>query len=299
MTGLFHYYGFSDYKWYSINEVSNHPNEPFFYFVNHIVDLSELLKSNGDLPITPEAKKCYKENENFYILFVNEHEFERKEIFHSLETHLDKNKMPHDRIFLINNNARLLEYKNELGSKIKTHSIEYLPTKSANECIQYETSFVGEKDGHFFLNYNRTPKSHRYALLSLLMKNNILHDVDWSLIMGWYHRRNMSENHDIMNYFFDDILTQNDMKFLTKEIDYFNGIDIKKTKFEVEYDWFDDRGDHAFIDWYKVYETKSYESTYANIITESGYKTNEIHITEKSFRPFYFFQFPLFFTQIT
>ena len=36
------------------------------------------------------------------------------------------------------------------------------------------------------------------------------------------------------------------------------------------------------------------EQTYFNIITESHYEETDIHITEKTFKPFYLYQYPIF-----
>ena len=294
MTGLLHYYNFHDYKWFTIDKVSEFPNEKFYYFVNHITDLFEILKTYNDVPILPEVKSAFKENPNLFIVFINEHEYERKDVIPFLEKMLEKNSMDSSRVYLINNNALTSEHIKDLGSKMLPHSIEYLPTKSSKECVQYETKFVPEKSGHLFLMYNRTPKAHRYALLALLKKMNMLDNVDWSLVMGWYHKRNLRVDGSMINWFFEDILTPEDRVRLSTEIDFLNQIEIKKTSFETERDWFNSQESHGSIDWSKIYEVPSYESTYINIITESAYKTNEIHITEKSFRPFYFNQFPIF-----
>jgi hypothetical protein len=38
----------------------------------------------------------------------------------------------------------------------------------------------------------------------------------------------------------------------------------------------------------------SYHQSYINIVTESHYEIPDIHMTEKTFKPFYFFQMPIF-----
>jgi hypothetical protein len=47
-----------------------------------------------------------------------------------------------------------------------------------------------------------------------------------------------------------------------------------------------------------VYELKTYESSYVNIVTESNFLQEEIHITEKTLKPFYFYQFPIFLSSV-
>ena len=78
------------------------------------------------------------------------------------------------------------------------------------------------------------------------------------------------------------------------EIKFLTEIDIKKSKHEENRTWFDDTSDGAQIFWNRVYARKTYEDTYVNITTESCYSPKEIHITEKSMKPFYFYQFPIF-----
>ena len=41
-------------------------------------------------------------------------------------------------------------------------------------------------------------------------------------------------------------------------------------------------------------DLETFNQSYINIITESHFDIMDIHITEKSFKPFYYFQFPLF-----
>ena len=42
--------------------------------------------------------------------------------------------------------------------------------------------------------------------------------------------------------------------------------------------------------------TESFKNSYFNIVTESQYesKNDNVHITEKTFRPFFYYQFPIF-----
>jgi len=126
----------------------------------------------------------------------------------------------------------------------------------------------------------------------LLKRNDLLNEIDWSLIMGWFHRK--ENRHEDPYLYFNEIFDRNEIDYYMDEINFFNSIEIKKSKYEEDKTWFDDTSDTADIFWNRVYEQKSYENSYVNIVTESAYFPNEIHITEKSLKPFYFFQFPLF-----
>jgi hypothetical protein len=86
---------------------------------------------------------------------------------------------------------------------------------------------------------------------------------------------------------------------IKSEIDYFSKIDIKRSDFEDDKGWFN-RFSNINRDslpvWQQIPEhLETYLSSYVNIVTESMFKdvNNNIHISEKSFRPFYYYQIPL------
>jgi hypothetical protein len=65
----------------------------------------------------------------------------------------------------------------------------------------------------------------------------------------------------------------------------------KLSFYETDKDWFNNPNN--YLHFYHI-ERKSFENSYINIVTESHYEIKDIHITEKTFKPFYFFQFPIF-----
>jgi hypothetical protein len=86
---------------------------------------------------------------------------------------------------------------------------------------------------------------------------------------------------------------------LKEEMKYFNDLHFKKSDYEIEKDWFNEFSEvnnKDFPIWMHTPEyPKNYENTYVNIITESMFldSNNNIHISEKSFKPFYYYQMPL------
>jgi hypothetical protein len=162
----------------------------------------------------------------------------------------------------------------------------------ANHMVEFgEPKFIEDKAGDFFMCHNRGPKPHRYGLLCMLKKHGILDYVDWSLILGWYRKNERKHNKD--SIFYEPVFNNEDFGFYKSEIEYFGDIDIKKSKFEENKTWFDDKN-NAPIEWKNIYEYQTYENSYVNIVTESCYIDKDVHITEKSMKPFYFYQFPLF-----
>ena len=75
---------------------------------------------------------------------------------------------------------------------------------------------------------------------------------------------------------------------LNDEISYFTSLDIKKGKYETDYDGLDNRNAQDLPN-----EPKTFENSYFNITTETNFIGDDIHITEKSFKPFFYYQFPL------
>jgi hypothetical protein len=185
------------------------------------------------------------------------------------------------RIWFIHNGEKLSEHKNELGTKINVHVSRSMV--ASNRIAAFHIHYKQKKDnGNFFLCHNRSPRIHRYGILCLLKKYGILDDnVNWSLICGYAFNNQKPLFKQIFNI--DDILD------LTKEIEYFLSIDIKKSKYEINYAGLDDRERQNL-----PFDAVTLENSYVNIVTESNYDFDAVHITEKSLKPFYFYQLPIF-----
>jgi hypothetical protein len=84
------------------------------------------------------------------------------------------------------------------------------------------------------------------------------------------------------------MLTQTNLDNLMDNINYYLSIDTKKSKYEDEFE-------REQIDWVTI-KPETYSNSFINVTTESNFETDDIHITEKSFKPFYFYQIPIFFS---
>jgi hypothetical protein len=123
----------------------------------------------------------------------------------------------------------------------------------------------------------------------MLLKSGLIDDIDWSMVMGWYRKTNRYGG------FYENLLTKYEIHFVYQDqIEYLDSIDVKRSKFEMDKDWFTSEEISPSFEWNQIYELKTYESSYVNIVTESNFLFNEIHITEKTLKPFYFYQFPIF-----
>jgi hypothetical protein len=292
-VGLFRFYNmFKEIRNCKLEEVWLNPDLNYYYFINGD-NMYHHFKEEKSIPLPKKVRDCFNNCKNFNIILLNEHEYESESFLIYIDDLIKNDGLDCKRIYMMNNNSKLDFYNKKNNLSINTYSLDFLVKFIANHMVELgEPEFITDKKGDFFLCHNRSPKPHRYALLSLLKKENIIENVDWSLIMGWYYKK----NNDIrnINHFFNDVLTPSEIDECKDEITYFTQIDIKKSKYESERSWFDDFGDNPNITWKDVYELKTYEDSYVNIVTESCYVQKEIHITEKSMKPFYFYQFPLF-----
>ena len=264
---------------YKIDDIIKHPDKQFFYHVWPRSDLFLPFLKYNILPLNANVINLLKNNKNLNLIFMNHVEACFKQTFKKLNELLLNNEIDTSKVWVITNNQKIQKYKEELNSKINVYAC-----KIFTNCFNLNTiiSFKPNKDGSFFLCHNRMPRIHRYGILCLLKKYNILDDVDWSLINGW--EKNKIQN--IKDYC--NIFTDTDINNLSAEMHYFNEIDTFKSKYELNYTNFDDRLNPSDFD-----DFNTHENSYINIVTETNFLDDVIHITEKSFRPFWFLQFPI------
>jgi hypothetical protein len=198
---------------------------------------------------------------------------------------IDKKQLNPKQFYVINNNSLIDDIQQ--STSINLYKSNFLLELFSDSLFknEYKFSFVEDKP-FLFLCQNRRPKSHRIAILALLKNNDLLDSglIDWSLTYGLM-------NHPLLNVYEhqDFINGSNDKKLLHS---YYEVCSKAKLNFyETNKDWFNNPNDYLH---FRHIECKSYESSYINIVTESHYEIKDVHITEKSFKPFYFYQFPIF-----
>ena len=294
LDGLMRFYGFYDkMKTCKIQDVYDNPIQNFYYFINPNGSGEDLFEKREDLGLTSDVEKCFYECKNFYLIILNEHEYERITFIKLIEDRSKDRSYDLKRIHIINNDSRIYEYKNTLSTEINVYSLEFLLKFIAGHLSNVHNKFKPEKEGKFFLCHNRSHKPHRYTLLVLLKKSGLINDVDWSLIMGWNRVENVKNGH-LSKHFYEPFFNEDELDFYKDEIEYFDSIDIKKSQYEEDTTWFTAGDLSPKFDWKDIYELKSFEESYVNIVTESNYFNDCVHITEKSIKPFHFHQIPIF-----
>ena len=276
-------------KRYPLRDVDNHPNKKFFYFITTTPGQVYKRIMEGSSPMPQEVIECLKRNPNFYVIFGNEQEYEHYYSFKALHFWLKYQGINATQIYMANNNIDLGSYKEKLQSEINVFSTSKVSTHIyiAMTHTMPQLRYKENKLGKLFLCHNRRVRPHRYALLALLKKEGILEDVDWSLVCGYD-----ATHFEFVNWY-KEIFDVWDVKELLPEIEYFHSVDIKKCMFEENRTWFDDKENPDGVYWGETYTEPTYMESYFNIVTESEYSSDTVHISEKSFKPFVTYQFPL------
>lgn len=289
-----------------MDDMKNNPNQKFYYILDyHQFDLCKAL-SCGPIdfgekieavllrkpPMSDEVLEYLRNNDNFFLIMLTAHEPEGVKAFQCLKEFIEKKSINPKKIFVVNNNSKLNELKHTYVPEVNVHSIKFIPNTSNLTLSRIESRFNENKKGKFFLCHNKSPKPHRYSILTLLKNKNIINDVNWSLVSGFQCKNEL---------FFSQLFTKQDIEKYKEDIEYFTSIEVKKSDYELQEIWFKPNTHEVNIEglplWMRIPEkVETFENSYINIVTESCYLDSElvVHITEKSFRPFYFYQFPIF-----
>ena len=285
-----------DIKYWSINKCKLSDitqNENFYYIIGQVHKYSNFINnSNIELPKEVEYQIL---NNNLKVIFLADHESpDDLELFiNTLTNTIKHNNWKETNFYIMSNNSMLYNVKTKFGSDInfyKTNSLlklvsNDLKNKPKESDISYNKKFI-------FLYQNRQPHFHRVSLLTHLKNLELLDNdiIDWSLVIDYSTYNKDNTNIQSIKHLKGYIDITN--KSLIK--DYLEIIKTKKLSYyEQNVNWFDNVEDYIQLEHLTI---ESYKNSYINIVAEShfDYKENDVHITEKSFKPFYYFQIPIF-----
>ena len=276
------------YLKYPIEDVNKYKDRKFFYILTTLNGGSITKKIlNYKSPFDEKITKIFKENKNLNIIISNEQEIEDLNFLKQINYWSKINNLDQSRIYILNNNTRLEEYKSLLNAKFNVYTTSIL----RRSVLQWMDEAMGEidfiEDKRFlFLCHNRRPKAHRVLLLSYLRYYNILDSVDWSI-----SEKEVLKTLDVNRHFYLT-LDESNSEMLKEDIDFFRYGGSKKSYYEQEENFFNDDG-YLQKSWDEIYLKESYENSYFNIVTESLFSEDDVHISEKSLKPFLCNQFPL------
>ena len=262
----FRYFKFNKYKECTLLDAYENPNEKYYYFISR---LSTFSFFENTIPFTESLMTALKTLNNVYVVLLNEHESVDEENFIKLNEFLIRLEINGSKIHLINNNSLLKFYKSKYNSNINVLSTKFLPIFYSKLLNKHKIEFFTDRE-FLFLCHNKRMKSHRVNILAFLKKSNIIKDTDWSFVLD------VDTNLDF------DLLPS-----LKEEIDDILKNGTVKSKYEINHVFkFGDLGDYICQD--------TFRNSFINITTETNFITEDVHITEKSFKPFFFYQIPVF-----
>ena len=234
--------------------------------------------------LSEKIKNRLLHDDNFYLIIYSAHESLDSSNFNFLKNLFTNDNINERKIHLINNGANLNELQIKSNTNFNIHRLNVLSNNKINDMITSTNSqFKKNKLGKFFMTFNKEDKTHRYGLLILLKKYNLLEVTNWSFLPTNKGQINSDRLKKIMN---NDLIVS-----LEGEIEYFKNLESKFSDYEI--------GQHYnynnVIKLTMNENSLNYENSYVNLTTESVFDEREdiIHITEKSFKPFYYYQFPL------
>jgi hypothetical protein len=262
----FNYFNFNKIKECTLLDSYQNKNENYYYFISR---LSTFSFFENTIPFTESLMTSLKTLNNVNIVLLSEHESVDEENFIKLNEFLKRYNINGSKIHLINNNSLLNFYKSKHNSQINVLSTKFLPIFYSKLLNKHKIEFSTNRE-FLFMCHNKRMKSHRVGILAFLKKTNIIKEVDWSFIFD----SDTSIDYDLSPSLKDEIGT------ILKSGEV-------KSKYEINHVFkFGDSGDYICED--------TFRNSFVNITTETNFITEDIHITEKSFKPLFFYQIPIF-----
>jgi len=262
-------------------------NQDFYYFIRNFAYDNFFNEENW---LIPNHVENLIKTKNLKVIFFNEHESYNnlKESIKELSIIINKKQLNEEQFYVINNNINIYSIQKELTTKINVFKTDYLLEQYPNYLMLENKIEINYNKEWLFLCHNKKPKTHRFDILTLLKYENLLEYgiVDYSITYGKINREKIKN--EIKNKTFIDVEGANEKL----KRDYNEIRTIRKNSYYEENKYtFGNNGDTR-ID--IIGSVQQYEKTYFNIITESHYEEVDIHVTEKTFKPFYLYQYPIF-----
>lgn len=271
----------------SIESVKDNPDLNFYF----------ILKTSGNISLIAShyffsndtIVKYLKEYPNFYILFISEHESTPINFLIEVEDMCVEYGISPSKIIVMDNNH--VPY----NSDIIHYQLGLIPNTSCSIYASLEPNFIVDKKGKLFVCHNRGVKPHRYSFIGLLMKTGLIDDINWSFQpenIPPSVSKELSDLLGVSNYV--DKLIKGGRKYSDYE-----DSDIIDNGMFVNQELLNKKLNRPAMESGGIMIQESlttHENSYINIVTETFFEadTEVVHITEKTFRPFGFYQIPIF-----
>lgn len=273
-----------------INNINN--KDIYFYAISHPNLTYDVLSDNLN-----KISKNIIDNvrtKKLYIVLLYEHESPNIEEFYLILKEFKKLNIPLNKIILVNNNSKLYEYKDRFNTDIVCLKTSFIDYSSTEVLTNLDFEFSADKKGKFFMCRNRNIRNHRQSLILHFYLNNLLNDINYSFVPQFSYARD--DIHPYLNYF-DRIDVEENLKLINHLNTHIKFDEYEENEGVIDKNTLDFVLKDGVNPIFRVPEvTESFKNSYFNIVTESQYesKNNNVHITEKTFRPFFYYQFPIF-----
>ncbi len=285
---FFDHFDYTNYLFFDYENETIDENKKYTHIILLDKSLSDICKNSVDILIEEKIKNLVRKYKNIFVILYYSTESDYDDLIIIFDEYLKINKLNPLQFNIVNGNSNLYELKKKNNSEINVFTCNFL---HSGHVVQIKQNLPFDLIDNYKVNkkykfscYNRRMCSHRLTTLCYLKKNNILENVNWSMLRGYDIEKEIK-----CPLFFNGVTNIDDIK---TEIDFFSKINIKQA--DLENDIILDTGTHAFHHSY-AFNRVSYIESYINIVTESIYTNNNtIFITEKSIYPFFFLQIPIF-----
>jgi hypothetical protein len=276
----------------SIDDVEEHPDEKFYYIILTGSELKLLIKKCGKIPLTERIKEVLKRSKNLKIIFMNPHECDTPDVLEFMDSQIKSEGLDPSQFYLVNNNYRLKEKKKETGSNINVHHIKYLPKGNISLMARFKHEIQNDKLFNFMC-FNRNPGAHRVVLLSMLIEGELIHSFDWSLLRGFMLKNILNHGDWAVEKYLKDIVYTDEVEKYTGYVKHFANLGVRKSMTESYLEIPETPIPHNDLPGERIFLENPYQKSYINVTTETSFWDDVIHITEKTFIPFYFYQLPI------
>jgi hypothetical protein len=265
-----------------VNQSSN-----YYYIVKHLVSHNHFI-DNPNLGMKESVLDCVK-HKGLKIIFLNENESydNIQKIINKIESFVKLNNLNANNFYLLNNNSSL----HTIESEINLFKTEFLLETLVGEAYSNFNSIKLDKKFTFLLHIKH-PRFHRLDLLTLLDTNGLLNSniIDWSFTFK--NDTNFDDTTQTNNF----LINQFKQTSLLDLSDHNLNNSFKKLCVCKKSSYYELNNNFKIsaLDSYGKESMESYEESYINIVTETYFNEKDIHITEKSFKPFYLHQLPIF-----
>jgi hypothetical protein len=196
-------------------------NKKVYYVVDQcFIILKEINKIE-------KIKNRLLNDDNFNLLIYSAHESLDSSKLIFLKNLFNEYKFNEKKIYLLNNSSNLNELQIKCNTNFNIYRLNILSNNKIGDMIHSTDSFFkNNKSGKFFMTFNKEDKTHRYGLLMLLKKYNLLEQTNWSFLPTSKGIINTDRLKKIMN---EDLIAS-----LSNEIEYFKNLEYKFSDYEPE-----------------------------------------------------------------